>query len=264
MPGYYEPDDDYFSTVDPEHSAGFLYDAVMSIGIGACLAGSQGGIDGLSHLRGIQSSNFAGASGRVVYGESTLSNGYGVRNISSVMFAAYNLFSSGGNTSFVLTELMDPSNNSVTAMNKSTSKGWISLEDFVFADGRTVGPDLLVWADPNFLSHELQVVGFLSFTLVAAAAIASSCWIAVNRNHQVLRAAQPSFLFCVCNGALLQSFTILFSSFDESNGLTEEQLSKLCVAGPWSFMLGHILVYGGLFAKVRVASWLLLPVLLFS
>jgi hypothetical protein len=36
MPGFYEPDDDYFSTVDPEESAGFLYDAVMSIGVGTC------------------------------------------------------------------------------------------------------------------------------------------------------------------------------------------------------------------------------------
>jgi hypothetical protein len=138
------------------------------------------------------------------------------------------------------------------------------LEEFVFADGRTVGPDLLVWANQNFLSHGVQVVGLFSFSLVAAAAIASACWIVVNRNHQVLKAAQPSLLLIVCNGALLQSLAIVTLSFDESNGLTEEQLSKLCVACPWLFVLGHLMVYGGLFAKVRVASWLLLSALLFS
>lgn len=252
MPGYYEPSDDYFSTVDPETGAAFLYDAVMSIGFGACLAGPKGGINGSSHVRGIQSSEFAGASGRVLYGGGSVLKGNGVRNTYSAMYGVYNLLPPGGNVTWVLTDLLDPSNSSVTARNSGATKGWISLKEFVFADGRSVGPDLLVLAGQNYLSPGVRAIGFALFSIAVASGIASIFWIIIYRKHQVLRAAQPSFLLIVCTGAMIMSYTILSISFEENNGLTEDQLSKLCVSGPWALILGHILIYSALFAKVRV------------
>lgn len=90
MPGYYKADDAYFQSFLPESGAGFMYDAVMSIGLGACLAAQNASrITGDFHLQGIRSTNFTGASGRVkfgdgdyaLYGRKSLFVTYGVVNI---------------------------------------------------------------------------------------------------------------------------------------------------------------------------------------
>jgi hypothetical protein len=76
MPGYYDAMDDYSQTVDPpEAGADYAYDSVISIGIGTCLAESDGEMDGHSHLQGIKSSNFVGASGKFSYCEGLASVG---------------------------------------------------------------------------------------------------------------------------------------------------------------------------------------------
>jgi Receptor family ligand binding region len=100
-PGFYQGDADYFQTIRPEAGAGFMYDAIMAVGIGACLAanqtrqqhGSDNGtsfVSGAAHLQGIRSVDFHGATGRVLLG-----NGYnspGGRSPSWVTFGVINAF----------------------------------------------------------------------------------------------------------------------------------------------------------------------------
>jgi hypothetical protein len=91
-PGYYKGEPEYFETFPPLSGAGFMYDAIISIGTGACLAGAAVDrvIPGAWHQVGIRSTNFTGATGRV-----RMNNIDGIpsrRDPSSVRYGIVNLF----------------------------------------------------------------------------------------------------------------------------------------------------------------------------
>ena len=71
----------------------FAYDAVMSVGFGACAAKkqqqSEGWVDGLHHTYGIRDVNFTGWSGRVALGRKALDRG-GTRIARSMNWAIVN------------------------------------------------------------------------------------------------------------------------------------------------------------------------------
>ena len=95
LPGYYEGEPNYFQIFPPLSGAGFMYDAVMSIGMGACLAeaGINKEISGESHQKGIRSSNFIGATGRVrMESRGDTEEMPGLRARSSVRYGIINLF----------------------------------------------------------------------------------------------------------------------------------------------------------------------------
>jgi hypothetical protein len=94
-PGYFHAEENFFQThVLPEFGAGFLYDAIMSIGIGACLAAANvnnGAVSGLSHLEGVRSVDFHGASDNVIIGtEHGITTTFGRRE-STVAYVASNI-----------------------------------------------------------------------------------------------------------------------------------------------------------------------------
>jgi Receptor family ligand binding region len=90
MPGFYEAGVDYFQSMLPLPGAGFMYDAVMAIGLGACLAaGSAADVTGELHLAGIRSTDFMGATGRVKFGDGN--EAPGGRNSSFVKYGVVNL-----------------------------------------------------------------------------------------------------------------------------------------------------------------------------
>jgi hypothetical protein len=104
----------------------------------------------------------------------------------------------------------------------------------VYRDGSTSPPILL--RDPpnsNYLDRDARIFGLTFFSVISLIIIGTTIWIVVNRGHAVLRAAQPHFLLPVCLGAQLEAVCIVFISFDESYGTSEETLSRLCVAIPW-------------------------------
>jgi Receptor family ligand binding region/7 transmembrane sweet-taste receptor of 3 GCPR len=254
-PGYFSPEENYFQVSDPKPGAGFLYDAVMSIGIGACLAGLDGenkNLSGVSHLRGIESARFTGASGSVSFGKpATTNSNFGVRNSSSVMYGILNLYPPGSNDTCEVAYLLDPSHSSVTVRN-NTETNWTLVKDFVYRDGSIAAP----WPQrdtpqQNYLSPGVRIFGFALCGIACTLAIASGVWVAVDRNHPVLRAAQPQFLIPICVGALLEATCISLISFDESYVDSVETLDRLCVALPWCLLLGHFTVFSSLFAKVR-------------
>jgi hypothetical protein len=83
----YKANDTFFQMENPEFGAGFMYDAVMAIGLGACLAAqNHSAFNGQGYFQGVRSVNFTGASGRVLFDE------HGIRDRSFVTYAIVNLF----------------------------------------------------------------------------------------------------------------------------------------------------------------------------
>jgi hypothetical protein len=134
----------------------------------------------------------------------------------------------------------------------SSTNSWISLEEFIFASGETVGPALRDTPEQNYLSPGVRTAGLTLMGVVVFAALASIDWLFVERDHQVLKAAQPGMILILLIGVICESFAILTLSFDESYGLNEQQLTRLYIAVSWLFIVGHELLYAALFAKVRL------------
>ena len=117
-PGYFKADTDFFSRVSPSFGSGkntphifeeatriflkrsfylllaFVFDAVLSMGIGACKAAKQsdGSITSVDHVEGIRGSIFSGASGLVKFGRPELERG-GVRPVYTTSWSAVNFIS---------------------------------------------------------------------------------------------------------------------------------------------------------------------------
>jgi hypothetical protein len=255
MPGYKYGDKEYFANVDPEPGAGFLYDAVMSIGIGACLAQSQSELSGSSHLAGIRAANFTGASGQISFGDNPVI-APGTRRCETVTYGVFNLFPATGNdestVGYTLTGLLKPART-----DHNICLGfWTDVAEFIYADGSTTPPKLLRdEPNQNYLSTSYRAIGFALFSVAAALIVLSVAWIYKNREHRVLKAAQPSFLLVMCFGSMLINVTIVLNSFDESNGWSTQMLSRACASLPWFPVIGLIQVYGALFTKVSCRSY---------
>jgi len=86
QPGYFYAAPDYFQKYPPESGSGFLYDAVMTIGLGRCIAERYN----TSHLDGIRAVNFTGATHRVRLGNTLFTPGG--RKSSDIRFGVLNLF----------------------------------------------------------------------------------------------------------------------------------------------------------------------------
>jgi hypothetical protein len=181
--------------------------------MGACLAGSiskNSTITGIAHSIGIESVSFRGATGDVSFGIST-----GTRNVTSAIYGAFNLFPPGSNEPFVLTDLFDPTGNSITVKSMREnitnitaldSESWTRIKDFIYR-ANTTSPPVLLRDDgqANYLSTSAQITGLTLFSISSLLSVASIVWIARNRNHAVLRAAQPQFLYPICVGSLFQA-----------------------------------------------------------
>jgi hypothetical protein len=90
-PGYFRGAPDYFRRTLPSVGSGFLFDAVISIGLGGCLARdeSQNVTSSLDHLHGIRDVNFEGTTGRVIFKNTPSTPGS--RKTSGLTFGAFNL-----------------------------------------------------------------------------------------------------------------------------------------------------------------------------
>jgi hypothetical protein len=99
----------------------------------------------------------------------------------------------------------------------------------------------------NYLRSSFRVAGLcmMSFTMVGAVMIA--VWVYDNRNHRVLLASQPTFLYIIVAGAIIQSATVVTLSFDEGAGWSEDRLTRLCNFFPWLFTVGYVIIIGALY-----------------
>ena len=132
---------------------------------------------------------------------------------------------------------------------------WIHISSFVYADG-THSPPALLRDEPemNYTDPAIRSTGLALMTVGLLLMVLSVIWVFWHRNHSVVVAAQPAFLYSLCFGAAMVVLAIWVTSYDESFGWTEEMLSKSCVAGVWVDSLGHMITFSALFTKVWV--WL--------
>jgi hypothetical protein len=138
---------------------------------------------------------------------------------------------------------------------------WTKVTNFIYADGTIYPPKLLRDVpEQNYLNNVIRGVGLTLMGVVLLLALTTIAWVYLNREHRVLRAAQPPFLYMLALGSAISASTIVPISFDESYGWSEQQLSRACMAIPWLLSLGHILTYGTLFSKL----WRINKVLQFS
>mmetsp|Transcript_30603 Transcript_30603/g.57982 ORF Transcript_30603/g.57982 Transcript_30603/m.57982 type:complete len:851 (+) Transcript_30603:93-2645(+) len=189
-PGYYYVKDDYFTKTrrTPSLYSSYIYDSIVSIGLGACMARAKELREQQeqSNNRGLQmvkwpntgtSNNFfnelvtvefEGASGSVVLHDEKLYN----RDPNTIPFGMYNLrleegdpISGGGITQHrgfepVLTSYKLPGKNA-----------WSSVEngqDFLYADGTPNQPIKITAKDPEDPIVKYLIIGFVSAGVVAA------------------------------------------------------------------------------------------------
>ena len=220
-----------------------MYDAVMSIGFGACIAQEkvpQGSIiSGERHQSGILEMKFHGASGEVEIG-SPGSDRVKSRNPRGINWVCVNPLQ---NLTYNFPEFVTKEGDWI--------KGGDDIPPFVYADGSNSPPwRLRDEPDQNYLSGALRAVGFALMGTVIIAAIASAIWTYRNRKHRLVAASQPEFLYVICFGAIVQTSTIAPVSFDESYGWDQQQLDRGCMSMPWLLAIGHIMIYSALFTKL--------------
>ena len=237
------------------YGASFMYDAVLSIGLGACAAvqsQNDTGMTGSMHRAGIRAVDFRGASGRIRFGSynETITKGShqgypGSRVASTVPFVTINgILKKSGDSGEKLairpSETMDP----------ATGK-WLSWNPLIFADGTRIPPSLRQQPNQNYLSDGTKALCMSLFGVSLAVVLASFTWVFLNRHHSVVIAGQPVFLFTLCFASILMCFLILISAFDESWGFSQKALDASCCTWTWFDGLGRTITYSALFTKVR-------------
>lgn len=223
----------------------YMYDAVVSIGLGACRARQP--LTGPLHVEGIRSTVFMGASGKVQYGNH---KSPGSRTADTVIFGIVNLLPPrvlpGGHP-------MDPQDGlfrQVAQYNPLTQE-WIPLGDMVYADGSHFPPTLLRdEPESNYLDPLFRAIGLALMAVGLLLVGLSALWVFLHRHHTVVVAAQPAFLYTLLLGAAMVVSVVWITSFDESYGWTQPQLSRACVVSVWIDALGHMLAFSALFTKL--------------
>lgn len=249
-PGYVFASPNYTTVTDPDYGVGFLYDAIVSLGMGACATELQlkeagrnsSSMTGLEHVEGIRSIAFSGASGPLSFGGP--GNPFpGGRTYDSNFWVVLNLdpdpqFRIVGEPYAV--SFLYPPGGPV-----------IPIGPFQYGDGRMTPPELLRDVpEQNYISESLRVFGLAAMGFTLFFAIMSLAWIAVFRKHRILMAAQPLLLVIMIVGTIMSACSIYTISFDEGAGYSKERLDRLCTTLPWLFTLGQVIVYSALFTKL--------------
>eukprot|EP00934_Nitzschia_sp_Nitz4_P006867 Nitzschia sp. Nitz4//scaffold133_size116822//25862//27321//NITZ4_003798-RA/size116822-augustus-gene-0.105-mRNA-1//1//CDS//3329535369//6857//frame0 len=88
-------------------------------------------------------------------------------------------------------------------------------------------------------------------------ALIAGAWVRIRRKERIVTAAQPQFLYLIVVGMILMITSLVFVSFDESNGWTQEDLDKACSGFPWFFVTGYLVQYCAVFSRLWRVSKLL-------
>jgi len=102
--------------------------------------------------------------------------------------------------------------------------------------------------DFNYLSYSIQTLGLTLMGISLFVIIISAAWVFWRRKERTVTASQPQFLYLLCLGATLQAISLVFISFDESFGWSDDQLDRACSALPWFFVTGYLLQYCAIFS----------------
>ena len=127
---------------------------------------------------------------------------------------------------------------------------WEQNNPFIFANGRTVPPDLLRdTPEQNYLAPALSFWFHIDGDCILCHAPYHCMGIHPSRAPR-LEGIPASLLYVLVLGSMVSSSTIVTISNDEGIGWSDEQLDKACMATPWLLSLGHIVTYGARFSKL--------------
>ena len=232
---FFDAQPNYFQTHKPVNLASYVYDAVMSIGMGACQSPNK------TLHEGILQSKFFGASGRVSY------NHQGDRDLDNIPLGVYNIRRTTENENGIFVV----SYQGVLTDLWTNSTGWKHAEDFVYADGSTVAPsaerDIL---EENFLSAWQRGVGLSLMVVTWLLSLGCVMLLQVFRQDPLVQRSQPFFMVLICVGSVLMATSIFTLSWDEGEGWSEGQLDTACMMTPWFFFVGQITVFASLISKL--------------
>lgn len=246
---FYTPVDTstYFQDEMPTDYASFMYDSIIATGIGACKSLSRTQSD--AHYQAIIDTVFQGASGEFnIYSNGQYGEEPNTRDPTGVQFGVYNIRPGevvDGLRSYktVLTSIWN-SSYTTNAFGEDYEGGvWSNVDgtEFFYYDGTTDEPmPLRDVADANMLSNGMQIAILTLSSVAVFLCIATGSFVVIKKKHKHIKSAQPEFLLMLCFGATLVAASTIFLSFDESDGLSEKQLSSLCTTFPWFAVVGYL------------------------
>lgn len=244
---------EYFSR-NPTIVSGYAYDAVVALGLGACIAQANivvgnstvspmdmnSTFTGSHHFSSAIGTEFNGASGQVRFG----ADGSHSRDGNSTLFVVSNVretrHSNGTSTL---------SSVPTTYHNIETSQ-WESYrnETFIFPGDASIPPPDLPPPDTTLL-HFAPAARITCLILSALAMIAAIVFLAFSismRKHRIIRASQPEFLSLVCVGCFLMASAIIPLSIDSSIA-SEYGCAIACISKFWLLSIGFCLTFVALF-----------------
>jgi hypothetical protein len=224
----------------PGPIGGFVYDAVIAIGLAACQAWENDEIlIGTEHYRHLVSTSFAGTSGDVVLDTTT-----GSRTANSSYFQVMNYVVDEEKTTENVTQYRE-------VLSYMFQDGqWRQLADYIFNDGTSVPSQdlrLVTLVSRNF-SVGVRAGGLSLCGLAMTMALGFAGWTWFHRKHRVLMASQPIFLYLICGGVVVLVATIIPLSMDELL-LPRSGCDIACRSIPWLLSLGFSLIGSALFTK---------------
>jgi 7 transmembrane sweet-taste receptor of 3 GCPR len=241
MKGY---DPKYTFSKESSGYSPFLYDAITGLGLALCRAANnitEGQTFGGEEVyKQFASLSFDGASGNV-----TILPDTGTRDYTTELFTLFNAQPyedvSSGNQTYKLV----PTNY--------YKNGWKAIDErvYVYANGGTVTPDSLPPPDlqMNYISSTGRAVGYTLMALVALGSFAAFGWLFWYRREPVVRASQALFLSMIAFGSLVMASSIVPLSFEEP--MPESSLDAACMAAPWLYVSGAVIVVSALLTKTR-------------
>mmetsp|Transcript_41589 Transcript_41589/g.66880 ORF Transcript_41589/g.66880 Transcript_41589/m.66880 type:complete len:390 (+) Transcript_41589:1431-2600(+) len=108
-----------------------------------------------------------------------------------------------------------------------------------------------------YLPEWFRGLSFFLFLLNVFLALGFMAWTFVSRNHPIVRASQPTFLYLVGIGCIMSSTSILTVGFDDKD-YSDDTLDKVCMANIWFYCIGFGLTVSALYSKTYRAKCLMI------
>lgn len=238
---YFQAEPDFFKNYDPSNYVSFVYDAIMTLGFGACNASSSAinddtgdsGVDLTRLMQGMTQTSFHGASGPISFEKDQT-----YRASKDITVGLYNIRSDTNGTG-------KRSYNASLACIWKGASGWGALAEssIIYRNGSTNPPVVLRNIEYNYLSIGVRAIGLSFFALGLFLAFGALVAIIHLRKDAIVQRAQPFFLGLLCVGSSITNFASFTISWDEGAGGSVEQLDVACIATPWFFFIGNITIF---------------------
>ena len=258
----FQDHDDYFQNNVPAEKSSFLYDAIISIGLGTCANRIKKNIiettnetitttllSSTTFREDIRTYNFTGASGFVDWYNCKYKSNrcnepiqFGIFNIRAVPVVV------DDDTTMHTYEAV------LTAKHDEVNR-WQKINDNIYRDGTTSHPTNLrqEW-DANYLSTGTRIFGFILFAIAFLCSVLCYAGVMFLREDGIIVRGQPFFLAILCVGSMITSCAIFTLGLDEQSfqgSISKEGLDTACMTSLWLFFSGQILSFTAVYCKLR-------------